>query len=1560
MRFATFLIALLMAGNAYALSNACNEINANWSNISRGVQNAWFDGYYASFEQGEELSYTVTTTNSSALEKSGGYAGASFGVSKGGQYDITVVEHSIGPTEPNDYTRSGSITLDPAQTYWMYVMGGYESGVATVTVTCRSTLLPPVISSISPASGLTLDTTDVTIDGSNFTGTTSVTFGGAAATSVTVVNETQIRAAAPAHAAGAVDIVVTNPAGSGTLTSGFTYIAPSTDATLSLLSLSTGSLSPPFASTTTNYSVNVPNSVSSLTVTPTTTDSGATVSVNSNPVASGSPSGAISLGVGSNSVSVTVTAQDRSTQKTYSVAVTRGTPLALSPPAGTLAGGTVGSAYGLSFSASGGLSPYTYSVSTGALPTGLTLSAAGVLSGTPTAAGTFSFSIEARDGHNDTVPTAYSVEIVAPAIAISPAALPVSMVGTAYSQTITASGGVGPYTFAVTSGSLPAGMALAGDGTLSGTATAGGSFPFTIQATDAFNSTGTLAYTLNVNAPAIAMSPTSLAGGTVGATYSQTISASGGTTPHIFAVMAGALPAGITLAADGTLSGTPTASGTSNVTIRATDRSSGTGPYFSEQNYTLVIGVPTITFSPATLPAASTGAAYSQTIAATGGTGPYTYAISSGALPPGITLVGGTLSGTATAGGSFSFSVQATDAFSSTGIQAYTLAVDLPAIVVSPASLATGEIGVAYNQSMTASGGTAQYSYSVASGALPAGLTLAANGTLSGTPTASGTFNVTIRATDSSGGTGPYSGDHAYTLVIGVPTITLSPATLPSASTGTAYNQTLGASGGVSPYGYTLASGTLPAGLDLAANGTLSGTLTAAGNFTFTIQATDAFGRTGAQAYTLSVTAPTIVMTPTNLASGMLGAAYGQTVTASGGVGPYGYSLTAGTLPAGLNLAANGTLSGTPTASGNFTFSIQATDAFGSTGAQTYTFSVDTPTIVLTPTNLANGTAGAAYSQTVTASGGTAPYSYSLTSGALPAGLTVAVDGTLSGTPAAAGSTSFTITATDVYGASGSATYALVINPAPIALSFAPAQGALPAAMAGENYSVGIVANGGVGATLYGISAGSLPKGMILNVSTGALTGPLDADATIGEHSFTITATDTAGNSGTASYSITVKAREVTAPDRTVNVPAGSAPPNVYLNSGATGGPFASGAVAFVQPPNAGTAEIIEGELAATGSFTPVGLYLKFTPNPAFSGTAVIGYTLTSASGASNVASISYRIGFDAQQVADEIDGLVRGFVETRQNLISSTLKVPGLLDRRRNATSNEPVTTRVSPSADGITLGFATSLSQIDAARKAAERGRTQADPTLSPFDVWIDGTFLMHKRDENEGQWGNFGLFSAGADYLINEKALVGLSFHFDRMSDPTDEDAELTGNGWLAGPYASFEIGKGVFLDTSLLYGGSWNDIDTAFFDGSFDTTRWLWDTKLQGQWLIDEETILTPKLRAVFFNEKVDDYAVSNGTGGTVSLEGFTEQQWRLSAGAEIERRYELESGLTLTPRMGASVGFAALDNSGAFGALSAGIDLSNDINWNLDAALLVNIEEDGEQSAGGRVGVSVRF
>src|SRR3546814_6136701 len=130
--------------------------------------------------------------------------------------------------------------------------------------------------------------------------------------------------------------------------------------------------------------------------------------------------------------------------------------------------------------------------------------------------------------------------------------------------------------------------------------------------------------------------------------------------------------------------------------------------------------------------------------------------------------------------------------------------------------------------------------YAISAGALPAGLSLnAATGAIAGTPSAGGSFNFTVSATDSSTGTGaPYSGSLAYALTVAAPTITVSPATLPDGTTGAAYSQTISASGGTAPYSFALAARSLPAGLTLSAAGVLSGTPTAFGSFNFTVSAT--------------------------------------------------------------------------------------------------------------------------------------------------------------------------------------------------------------------------------------------------------------------------------------------------------------------------------------------------------------------------------------------------------------------------------------------------------------------------------------------------------------------------------------------------------------------------------------------------------------------------------------------------------------------------------------------------------------------------------------------------
>jgi type VI secretion system secreted protein VgrG len=160
-----------------------------------------------------------------------------------------------------------------------------------------------------------------------------------------------------------------------------------------------------------------------------------------------------------------------------------------------------------------------------------------------------------------------------------------------------------------------------------------------------------------------------------------------------------------------------------------------------------------------------------------------------------------------------------------------------PVITLSPPTLPTGAVGAAYSQTITASGGTAPYSFAVILGTLPAGLTLTAGGVLSGTPTAPGSFTVTIRATDANG----CFADIAYTIVItsapGCPVIDFTPPTLPGGTVGVPYAQTFTGTGGTAPYIFSVTSGTLPT----------------AGPTTFTIRATDANGCFVERAYSVAI-----------------------------------------------------------------------------------------------------------------------------------------------------------------------------------------------------------------------------------------------------------------------------------------------------------------------------------------------------------------------------------------------------------------------------------------------------------------------------------------------------------------------------------------------------------------------------------------------------------------------------------------------------------------------------------------------------------------------------------
>ncbi|MFN7973775.1 MAG: putative Ig domain-containing protein [Acidobacteriota bacterium] len=261
-----------------------------------------------------------------------------------------------------------------------------------------------------------------------------------------------------------------------------------------------------------------------------------------------------------------------------------------------------------------------------------------------------------------------------------------------------------------------------------------------------------------------------------------------------------------------------------------------------------------LTISPSQLPPGFGGFPYSSTITAAGGTVPYTYSVTSGALPPGITLSpAGVLSGTTFLNGAFPFVAKAVDGSGCAGSAAYTLVMSCsgPVITLSPPTLPAAIVGAPYSQSITASGGTAPYTFSVVAGELPWGLALAPSGLLSGTPIAATSRSFTVSVQDAS-----YCfGSRVYSLAPSCPAMTMAPATLPGATAGAPYAATLTVAGGNGPYAFALLSGALPAGLSLSPSGAISGTPASPSSSSFDVRAGDVHGCSVSVPFTIGVAA---------------------------------------------------------------------------------------------------------------------------------------------------------------------------------------------------------------------------------------------------------------------------------------------------------------------------------------------------------------------------------------------------------------------------------------------------------------------------------------------------------------------------------------------------------------------------------------------------------------------------------------------------------------------------------------------------------------------------------
>jgi hypothetical protein len=431
--------------------------------------------------------------------------------------------------------------------------------------------------------------------------------------------------------------------------------------------------------------------------------------------------------------------------------------------------------------------------------------------------------------------------------------------------------------------------------------------------------------TLTVNpAPPLVITTTSLSAATAVAGYSQQLAAAGGTGAYTWRLASGTLPAGLILSSSGRLwtgdYAVTTAPGTYDFTVQAADGESPAQTVQQQLTLTVNPGPPFIT--PASLPAAIAGTAYSQQLTA-GFFGNVPFHVAG--LPAGMTLsVDGLLSGTPATPGTYNITVAVPTSHMQ---QQLTLTVNPAPLVITTTSLPAATVGTAYSQQLRTIGGLGLYTWTLASGTLPAGLTLSTSGLLSGTPMTPGTNSVTVQAAD--GESPAQSVQQQLTLTVNAAPLVITTTSLPAATAGTAYSQQLTATGGTGTYTWALAGGTLPAGLALSASGLISGTPTSSGTPTFTVQAADAESpaQTAHQQFTLTVHAAPLLITTRSLPNASVDHAYTQQLRATGGTGPYTWTLASGRLPAGITLSREGALHGEPWAAGTYVFTMRATDS---------------------------------------------------------------------------------------------------------------------------------------------------------------------------------------------------------------------------------------------------------------------------------------------------------------------------------------------------------------------------------------------------------------------------------------------------------------------------------------------------------------------------------------------------------------------------------------------------------------------------------------------------------
>lgn len=740
----------------------------------------------------------------------------------------------------------------------------------------------------------------------------------------------------------------------------------------------------------------------------------------------------------------------------------------------------LGEPYKASLAGSGGTPPYRWTISSGALPSGLTLDPVeGVIAGTPQQGGFSQFVVTLSDGAKNSGqrPLLLSVAFKEPLRIVNNGIdLPIAQRGKPYSHSLTVSGGAQPVTWRLRKGYLlPPGINFdLLTGLFSGAAERTGKYPMIYEAIDQLGTMAERELIITVVEP-LTLKLTSPVGGAAGSDFRAELQLENGSPPITWRLTGGSLPPGLTLdPATGIISGRPVSPGLYRFEIQVSESSGLSEAVWLELRITeplvLELRIPD---------AASQGVPFDGAFTVTNAANPVVWTIGGGALPDGLSLdpSTGALRGTPKTPGAYTFLIQVTDAKGNRVSRSVTITVSSSLRLLTGA-MPAGSRGVAYFFELQAEAGKPPYKWSITAGALPQGLALnPSSGAVGGTPLREETASFTVAVEDSLG----QQASRSLTLAVTLP-LEITTASLSDARVGQSYGALMEASGGRPPYSWR-ALGPLPAGLSFNAQGVISGTPDHAIWQTVGFEVRDSLGQTVTRFFELRCLEklPSLDFLPSTIAPFPAGVPFSLAFVPSGGDGTYRFTLTGGTLPPGLTLSASGLLSGTPSEAGRY-FPVITLESAGD-GLRRGLILEVLPRFVLQLGSLPDSYKNESYSHQLQVEGGTPPYSFRIVTGTLPDGLTLQPGGLLTGTPRGAGSYPAVIEVTDGSGrtATQPVTFTVV---EPLELPAPPR----PEIVAGRPFRFEIPHTGGKQPFSYSLASGALPPGITLSPS-GVLEG---------------------------------------------------------------------------------------------------------------------------------------------------------------------------------------------------------------------------------------------------------------------------------------------------------------------------------------------------------------------------------------------------------------------------------------------------------------------------------------